>query len=203
VAGTGLTGQAGGGNTPIDPDEAKGLIPDLITQSQLNEYEQLNIASAWIWARTSRFLKRHLVSRDGVQRLHQRMFDRTWKWAGQFRQSDKNIGVLWTEIPVEIQKVCDDILYQLTQRSLTLEEVAVRFHYRLVSVHPFPNGNGRHARMAADLLCLQHGGQPFPWGASDLAANSGVRAAYLDALKVADRGDFAPLLKFAVSTNRT
>ena len=203
MAGTGLTEHAGSGSTPIDPDEAKGLIPNLITQSQLNEYEQLNIAGAWIWARTSRFLKRQLVSRNGLQRLHQRMFDRTWKWAGQFRRSDKSIGVPWTEIPVELQKVCDDIRYQVTEPSLPLEEIAVRFHYRLVTVHPFPNGNGRHARMAADLLCLQHGGHPFPWGASNLAAKSSVRTAYLDALKLADRGDFVPLMEFAASTNRT
>jgi Fic-DOC domain mobile mystery protein B len=203
VARSGLTELTISGNTPIDPDEARGLIPDLLTQGQLNEYEQLNIGRAWLWARSSRFLKRRLVSRDGLQRLHQRMFDRTWNWAGQFRRSERIIGFPWTEIPVEVQKVCDDILYQLTQQSLSLEEIAVRFHHRLVSVHPFPNGNGRHARMTADLLCLQHGGKPFSWGASDLATKSSVRAAYIDALRGADVGDITPLMKFAASTHRS
>jgi Fic-DOC domain mobile mystery protein B len=188
-------------NTPINPDEAKGLIPDLITQAQLNEYEQLNIGAAWIWAQTSRFLKRQLVSRDGLQRLHLRMFDRTWKWAGQFRQSDKNIGIPWTEIPVAVQTLCDDTNYQLAQLSFPLEEIAVRFHYRLVTIHPFPNGNGRHARMSADLLCVQRGGQAFHWGASNLATKSSGRSAYLDALKRADKGDFLPLMQFAESTD--
>lgn len=185
------------GNTPIDPDEAKGLIPDLITQSQLNEYEQLNIAGAWVWARTSRFLKRQLLTRAGLQRLHRRMFDRTWKWAGEFRRSDKNIGVLWTEVPVAVQTLCDDTTHQLAHRSLPLEEIAVRFHYRLVTIHPFPNGNGRHARLAADLLCLQRGGQPFSWGASNVATKGTARSAYLNALKEADLGDLVPLMRFA------
>jgi len=189
-----------GGNTPIDPNEAEGLIPDLITQSQLNEYEQLNIATAWIWAPTSRYLKRQLLSRDGLQRLHQRMFDRTWKWAGQFRRSEKSIGIKWTEVPVAVQSLCDDTTYQLKEQSFPLEEIAVRFHYRLVSIHPFPNGNGRHARMAADLLCLQRGGQAFPWGASNLTARGSARAAYLDALKRADNGDLLPLMQFAGSS---
>lgn len=188
------------GNTPIDPDEAKGLIPDLMTQSQLNEYEQLNIATAWIWAQTSRFLKRQLLSREGLQRLHQRMFDRTWKWAGQFRRSEKNIGIKWTEVPVAVQTLCDDTTYQLAQESFPLKEIAVRFHYRLATIHPFPNGNGRHARMAADLLCLQRGGQAFPWGASNLAAKGSGRSAYLDALKRADNGDLLPLMQFAGSS---
>jgi Fic-DOC domain mobile mystery protein B len=189
------------GNTPIDPDEAKGLVPDLITQSQLNEYEQLNIARAWDWAPTSRFLKRHLLSREGLQRLHRRMFDRTWKWAGQFRQSEKNLGLPWVEIPVAIQSLCDDISYQVAHLSYPLEEAAIRFHYRLVTIHAFPNGNGRHARLAADLLCVQQGHPALPWGASNLAVRGAVRSAYLNALKDADGGDFAPLMNFAVATN--
>ena len=186
--------------TPIDPDEAKGLIPDLVTQAQLNEYEQLNIAAARIWAQTSRFLRRQLLTREGLQRLHQRMFDKTWKWAGQFRRSDKNIGIPWTEIPVAVQTLCDDTDYQLAHQSLSLDEIAVRFHYRLVTIHPFPNGNGRHARLAADLLCIQRGGQAFKWGASSLATKGGARSEYLDALKLADKGDFLPLMQFASST---
>jgi len=197
-----LTKHAGNGDTPIDPDEAKCLIPDLMTQSQLNEYEQLNIASAWIWAQTSRFLKRHLVSRDGLQRLHRRMFDRTWKWAGEFRRSEKSIGIPWIEIPVEVQTLCDDTGHQLANRSYPVEEIAVRFHYRLVTIHPFPNGNGRLARMAADRLSIQQGGQVFPWGASNLAAKARARTTYIEALRLADRGEFAALIQFAVSTNR-
>jgi Fic-DOC domain mobile mystery protein B len=200
LAGAALIEQGEVGNTPIDLDEAKGLIPDLLTQSQLNEYEQLNIATALVWAGTSRFLKRQLLSRDGLQRLHQRMFDRTWKWAGQFRRSNKNIGIHWTEIPVAVQTLCDDIKYKLANPPYELEEVAVHLHYRLVTIHPFPNGNGRHARMAADLLCVQHGGQALPWGASNLAAKSDSRSTYLEALRSADNGDFGPLTQFARST---
>ena len=195
-----MTDEGDDATTPIDPDEAKGLIPDLITQSQLNEYEQLNIAAARVWAQTSRFLKRQLLTRDGLQRLHQKMFDRTWKWAGQFRRSEKSIGIPWTEIPVAVQMLCDDTNYQLAHRSSPLEEIALRFHYRLVTIHPFPNGNGRHARLAADLLCVQRGGQAFKWGESNLAAKGSARSAYLNALRLADKGDFLPLIQFASPT---
>jgi len=191
------------GNTPIDPGEAKGLIPDLITQSQLNEYEQLNIAQAWIWAQTSRFLKRRLVTRDGLQRLHQRMFDRTWKWAGQFRRSEKNIGVPWVDIPIAVQTLCDDTTYQLTHGSYPLDEAAERFHYGLVSAHTFPNGIVRYDRLSVNLLCVQQGHPALPWGGSNLTARGRVRSAYLDALKRADQGDFAPLISFAVAIDLT
>ena len=143
------------GATPLDPDEANGLIPKHITtQGQLNEWEQMNILDAEKWLRTQRFNIIQISTNAFIKKLHQRMFDQTWRWAGQFRKSNKNIGVDWLHIPVNLKVLMDDLCYQLENNIYPLDELAVRFHHRLVVIHPFANGNGRHARLMADILLL-------------------------------------------------
>ena len=138
------------GATPLDADELASLIPGHITtQGELNEWEQLNIVQGDTWARKQR---KEILDEGFLRRLHQQMFGETWRWAGSFRKSDKNIGVDWLQIGVELKKLLDDVRFQVANGSLPLDEIAVRFHHRLVAIHPFPNGNGRHARLIADLL---------------------------------------------------
>lgn len=183
------------GATPIDPDEAAGLIPTHLTlQHELNEFEEANILDAvsWLDARRrgdpldDRFL--HIV--------HAHMFDRTWKWAGQARQSDKNIGVPWNEIPVRLRQALDDVRAQILHRAYSPEEIAARYHHRLVLVHVFPNGNGRHARLMADLLLSNLTGSRFDWGRGSLASANELRAHYIAALRAADAGNYELLFTF-------
>jgi Fic-DOC domain mobile mystery protein B len=183
------------GATPIDPDEARGLIPAHLTlQRELNEYEEANIleATEWLFARRSgdpldeRFI--HLV--------HERMFDHTWKWAGQPRRSDKNIGVPWYEIPVHLNQMLGDVRTQIEYKPYSPPEIAARYHHRLVAIHVFPNGNGRHARLMADLLLMRLEGRRFEWGRGSLIAANELRARYIAALQAADGGDCRPLLAF-------
>jgi fido (protein-threonine AMPylation protein) len=75
-----------------------------------------------------------------------------------------------------------------------------------VKIHPFRNGNGRHARMAADLLVTELGASRFSWGGEGyLTAPTDTRKTYLAALRHADVGHvwdqerYAPLLRFARS----
>jgi len=132
-----------------------------------------------------------------LQLLHKKMFDSTWKWAGGFRHQDTNIGVTWSIVPMQLKLLCDNVQYQVSNQTFGWDELAVRFHHRLVSVHPFPNGNGRHARLAADLL-LRFNKQPaLHWGKGNITDPGAVRAAYIDALKQADKGAYEPLIKFA------
>ena len=196
------------GATPLDPDLLVALIPDLSTQQELNEWEAQNIAAALRWAQRSRTLRRDLLSLSGLTLLHRRMFDQTWRWAGKFRMSDTNIGVSWHQSPTQVQALCDDVRYQLQNAgdgmTYSWEELATRFHHRLVLVHPFPNGNGRHARLATDLLLFFHGQPMFTWGAASLSmaslvADSPVRREYLAALREADQGGFDRLLRFVRS----
>lgn len=187
------------GATPLDPDAIAGLIPSLTTQGELNEFEAQNIAAALSWARRSRTLKRDLPAMDGLALLHRRMFNRTWRWAGQFRQTDTNIGVSWYLAPTQVQTLCGDVRFQAENAVYLWDELAARFHHRLVSIHPFPNGNGRHSRFAADLP-LHFNNQPmFSWGAVSLVENSETRREYLSALREADAGDIVRLLRFARS----
>lgn len=190
------------GATPLDADELASLIPaHLSTQGELNEWEQLNIGEGDKWARKQR---KDILGEDFLRQLHRRMFGETWKWAGEFRKSDKNIGVDWRYIGVELKKLFDDVRYQIEHATFPADEIAVRFHHRLVAIHAFPNGNGRHARLMADLLAERLGQPRFTWGSrrlvnESLTDASPVRRDYIAALQAADARDIAPLLAFARS----
>ena len=186
------------GATPLDPDEAAGLIPSHIANhAQLNEWEMVNILEAEQWA----FGRRHknLLENDFVCRLHKRMFGNTWRWAGKFRTTEKNIGVDPARIQPFLRDLCEDAKTQLEFASYPLEEIAARFSHRLVAVHPFANGNGRLSRTIADLLLVQHGAPRFTWGAGNLIAEGEVRQRYLAALRAADGKDYSLLLAFVRS----
>jgi Fic-DOC domain mobile mystery protein B len=190
------------GATPLDGDELASLIPGHITtQGELNEWEQLNIVQGENWARKQR---KAILNEGFLRQLHKQMFGETWKWAGEFRKSDKNIGVDWLKIGVELKKLLDDTHYQIEHASYPPDEIGVRFHHRLVAIHPFPNGNGRHARLMADLLVERLGQSRFTWGRRSLVDTSlidatPIRQHYIAALQAADRRDITPLLVFARS----
>lgn len=185
------------GATSLDADELANLIPGHITtQGELNEWEQLNILQGEAWARKQR---QEILQEAYVRKLHERMFGETWRWAGEFRKSDKNLGVDWLKIGVELKKLLDDVRYQVEHGSYPADEIAVRFHHRLVAIHPFPNGNGRHARLMADLLAERLGRPRFSWGSRSLVDASETRQRYIAALQAADARDYGPLLAFARS----
>lgn len=183
--------------TPLTPEERKELIPTHVTlRSELNELEQKNIGAADRWA----FSRRHYLLRERFLRgLHRRMFNQVWRWAGKYRTSERNLGVKPFQIQPDLRQAIDDARYWIEHKTYEPNELAVRFHHRLVSIHPFPNGNGRWSRLAADLLIVQQGGTRFSWGSANLQAEGDVRRAYIDALHAADNHDLAPLLRFARS----
>ncbi len=190
------------GATPVDPDEAADLIPSGIeTVDELNAFEQTNILSATEWALRHR--RRHtsatVLSEGFLFDLHRRMFDETWRWAGEPRRTDKNLGVHWPTIRVALRERVKDAQLWLAESVFPPDEVAVRLHHGVVLVHPFPNGNGRWSRLVADTLMHAQQHAPFDWGASNLTSAGEVRSNYLAALRAADQGDFAPILRFARS----
>ena len=183
--------------TPLTPQERKELIPTHITlRSELNELEQQNIAAAARWA----FGRRQVPTRESFLRsLHRRMFMRVWRWAGEYRTTERNLGVKPHMVEVSLHEVLNDIRYWAEHKTYPPDELAARFHHRLVSVHPFPNGNGRWSRLAADILVTQLGGQRFTWGGTDLQKAGTARAVYIAALQAADNHDGGPLVIFARS----
>jgi Fic-DOC domain mobile mystery protein B len=186
------------GATPLDPDEAQGLLPaHITTQGDLNIWEQTNILQGELWA--AHQYKRELLDEQFIRELHRRMFDQTWRWAGTFRSSDKNIGVDWLQIAMQLRNLLDNTRYQADHQVFPADELAVRFHHQLVAIHPFPNGNGRHARLMADLLVQRLGRPRFSWGGASLVEANEVRCTYLEALRAADKHNIALLLAFARS----
>lgn len=194
------------GATPLDPDQAQQLIPSWVaTRADLNAVERENISRAVAWASSRNGPKTlQLLMRDSMMRdLHARMFGDVWKWAGQYRLHDTNIGASWPYVPTQVHDLLADVTAQAGDRAAlpwSEDEIAIRFHHRLVAIHPFPNGNGRHARLAADLLATALGRPVFTWGARDLSLAGTAREVYLAALRVADESrDYASLVKFARS----
>jgi Fic-DOC domain mobile mystery protein B len=193
-----LNGEDVEGTTPLSEDESDGLIPDLQTRRELNAWEQANILKAEVWAfgRRRHIILANILTRDFVVDLHGWMFDETWTSAGQFRRSDKNIGVAWETILPALQNLLDDASYWIANKTYPPDEILARFHHRLVSIHPFPNGNGRHARLMTDVLAWNIGLDRPTWGLGDLSIAGHTRVLYLNALKQADRGNMRPLITF-------
>ncbi len=187
------------GATPLDPEALAQLIPDISTQGQLDEFEAQNIARAELWARGNARLRSGLLSQSGLFDLHRKMFDQTWRWAGQYRNRETNIGVSPDLIREQVPALCGNARYWIDHRTWSLPEIAVRVHHRLAYIHPFTNGNGRHARLVANLLLEFNGVARLPWGGVPLVENSGQRAEYIAALREADQEAFDRLVVFAQS----
>ena len=156
------------GATPLTPEEREGLIPSHVTlRSELNELEQQNILEADAWASLRR---RDPVNEPFGRNLHRRMFRDVWRWAGNYRTSDKSIGVEWPLIQPRLYEVLEQTRYWIENKTLLPDEIAVRFHHALVFVHPFPNGNGRWSRLMGDILVVKLGQKRFTWGRTALRA---------------------------------
>jgi len=190
------------GNTPLTPDELAELRPSLTTKGELDEFERSNILEANRWAFNPRVLKREdPFIEPYLRQLHRRMFDQTWKWAGRYRKKNKNLGIPFHQIMNGIAAILGDIHYWLENGTFDIEEIAIRYHHRLVWIHPFPNGNGRHARLLADVIAVKNGRERFTWGLNKLKEIGPARTEYIRCLKAADANndDVRELLNFARS----
>lgn len=184
--------------TPLTVEEQRDLIPSHISnRRELNEAEQENILRGQDWALRRR--KPDLLNEKFITDLHRQMLGEVWRWAGKFRTSERNLGIPFYEIQAALRHLLDDVKAWIELRSFSADEIAVRFHHRLVAIHPFPNGNGRHARLMADLLVMQLGGERFSWGRANIRDAGEMRAQYITSLKAADNHDYRQLLAFARS----
>ncbi len=184
-------------NTPLTAEERDGLIPSYITlRHELNEAEQINIGEGLRWAESRR---RDILDRNFLSELHKRMFGDVWRWAGQYRTTERNIGIEAYRIITEVQQAVDDARFWVEHATYPPDEIAVRFSHRLVALHPFPNGNGRFSRLVGDLLARQLGKPSFTWGSANLVNAGETRARYVKSLQAADNHDIGPLLLFARS----
>ena len=189
------------GQTPLDEEEKEGLlIKTITTRIELDEFEQLGVekANEWILGRSIDVNK--IITEDFIKELHKKMFGDVWQWAGEFRKSNKNIGVDKFTITVELKKLLEDCDFWITNQTFDEDEIAIRLSHRMVLIHPFANGNGRHSRLIADVLINKGFGKPyFTWGSRNLVKQSKVRSKYLKVLRKADKLNYNPLIEFARS----
>ncbi len=187
------------GKIPLDEDEKEGLlITTIATRGELDEFEQLGVEKAIEWSMKKTFTLDQILTEEFVKELHKKMFEDIWKWAGEFRTSNKNLGVDKNQIRIELKKLLDDCRFWIVNKVFVKDEIAVRFSHRIVNIHPFANGNGRHSRLMGDIL-VSHGlGQPhFSWGSINLTVKGAARSAYLNAIHEADENNYQPLIGFA------
>jgi len=187
------------GQTPLSEEEKEGLrVGSITTRQDLDEFEQQNIDKAIERLAGKKFKVEKFLTERFVKDLHREMFGDVWTWAGEFRRSDKSIGVDWRIISVEIKKLLDNCYYWLDNKIFSEEEIAIRLSHGLVKIHPFVNGNGRHSRLIADIMMEKIFYKDiFSWGKLDLEAMNDERSRYLAALRKADEGDYNCLLTFA------
>ena len=187
------------GQTPIDDEELDGLlIPGITLKSELDEFEQLNIERALKWSLGRKITADNLLTEQFVKLVHKKMFEDVWKWAGHFRKSEKNLGIPWPQIPLELRTLLGNCKYWIEHKTYSSDEIAIRFKHEIVKIHCFPNGNGRHSRLMADILITHiFDREPFSWGSLYLAKAGDVRGRYISAVKTADLGEIRPLLEFA------
>jgi Fic-DOC domain mobile mystery protein B len=187
------------GQTPLDEDEKECLlIKTITTRGELDEFEQLGVEKAIEWTLRRKHTVQQILTENFIKELHRRMFDDVWRWAGEFRTTNKNLGVDKFSIGIEVKKLVDDCKYWIDRKTFSEDEIAVRFSHRIVSIHPFANGNGRHSRLIADILVHNGLGLPiFSWGSKNLTKKGEARTHYLSALRKADENNFLPLIQFA------
>lgn len=189
------------GQTPLDEEEKEALlISTIATRGELDEFEQQNIEQAIQWVMGRSFKVENVFTEEFILTVHKRMYADVWKWAGGFRKTNKNIGTDKWQIPTELRNLLNDALYWYENNIHPADEMAIRFKHRLVSIHCFPNGNGRHSRLMADIIIEKIYRMPvFSWGAANLSNDSDIRSLYLKAVKEADKGDYTLLKAFARS----
>lgn len=187
------------GQTPISEEEKEGLlIKSISTQKELNSFEQLNIENALIWLIRTNIKKEEILTEKFIKRLHQKMFGDVWNWAGDFRKTNKNLGVTWPEIPSHLTSLLDDATSWIENNTYPPDQIAIEFKHRLVSIHCFANGNGRHSRMMANIIVSKlFDKETFTWSSSNMAEENDVRKEYINAIKLADNGNILRLIAFA------
>jgi Fic-DOC domain mobile mystery protein B len=186
--------------TPLDPALRSDLIQTWITtRADLNEAEEENILKGASWARRRRGGSGMLLDENFSRNLHKQMFGDVWKWAGTYRRNELNIGIAYHLVAAEMPVMFDNTRFWVENKTFQSDEIAVRLHHRLTQIHGFPNGNGRHARMMADLLIEKLGGKAFTWGSGTLHETGALRDAYIAAIKAADSHDFELLMGFVRS----
>lgn len=185
--------------TPIDEDEKEGLlIKTITTHGELDEHEQLNIEKAVEWMIHTKFNSNKIITEEFIKEVHKKMFGNVWKWAGKFRRSEKNIGVEWIDIGAESKHLLDDAKYWIENKTYSPDEIAIRFKHRLVNIHCFPNGNGRHSRLMADIIIESiFGKDVFTWNHSNMVKPDETREKYIAAIREGDNGNIKPLIEFA------
>ena len=187
------------GQTPLSEEEKQGLkIKTVSTHGELDEHEQRNIEKAIEWTIRNKFSTKQILSEQFIKDLHKKMFSDVWVWAGSFRQSEKNIGVPWIKVGIELRQLLDDAKYWIENSIYQADEIAIRFKHRLVNIHCFPNGNGRHSRIMADIIVESiFGLKIFTWHHSNMVRAGEVRSKYIAAIREGDRGNIEPLMDFA------
>jgi Fic-DOC domain mobile mystery protein B len=187
------------GQTPLNEEEKEGLLlKSIINHGELDEHEQLNIENAMLWLYGQKLKKDKILSETFILNLHKKMFDTVWRWAGSYRKTEKNIGVSWINIRTDLKILLDDTIFWIDNSTYPPDEIAIRFKHRLVNIHCFPNGNGRHSRIMADIIIESiFKKEVFSWNQSNMVKADETRKEYIRSIREGDIGNISALIAFA------
>ena len=184
------------GSTPLDHDQVIGIrFSHLTTMGELDEIEDLNIQKGMEWL--NRQKGDDYLSTEFLCKLHERLFGDVWKWAGKFRTSEVNISKYRPyDIGPQLKNFFEDIKLWIEGGSMSWDEISAEAHHRLVTIHPFPNGNGRTTRIYTEYLQKRNQQPVSSWGASLAHDSKARRDLYIQSLRNADKGNFEALIAF-------
>ena len=178
------------GQTPID--DISGLKLNITTQEELNRAEYENYKKAYQEYRLKKITPNLApFTFSWLCQVHFEMLGDVWEWAGEIRRSEKTIGFPCHKIGSSIHQLLDE-LQQWEKEKIPITEITVRLHFHLVTIHPFENGNGRWARLAANIYLRKNGVGFINWPAQ-MDEIKTFRPKYIEALKRAEKGNLDPL----------
>jgi Fic-DOC domain mobile mystery protein B len=182
------------GETPID--DISGLKPKgLTTRAQLNAVEARNMRKAVVRYLVIKPSRRQApFTLEWCYKLHRQMFGEVWRWAGQKRTTELNIGVPFHRIDVDLKNLMADLAFWREKGEMDPIEQVARLHHRAVFIHPFLNGNGRWSRLLANIFQKQSTDKLTIWPEETVGNASVIREEYLAAVRSGDKGDYNPLI---------
>ena len=174
-----------GGQTPLPPELQKGLISKNVqTIGELDEYEEQNIAEGMVWLEDS---NANSLNYSFWLRLHKKLFGNVWNWAGEIRSHDLgNADFLYPEkVRPALMQLIGDAEYWFKNDTYPKKETIARIHEKLLTIHPFANGNGRWSRILTEYICKQNKIDIPKWNLKSKDDPQKRRKEYIEAVELA------------------
>ena len=144
-----------------------------------------------------RYAPTHRFTETDIRNLHKLWLGRIYPWAGQYRtvdiSRDGHRFAVPRLVPGLMAEFSGDVLKRGTpckgMKDSGLVAALAEVHVEFILIHPFREGNGRVARLLADLMARQTG---WPWLSYQSIQGKGYPR-YLGAIKAGLDRNYEPM----------